>query len=106
MSLERYRRARLVVLPPSASVHAAARAMMDNHVGAILVAERGKLVGVVTDRDLALEVVGSKRPVMTPLHEVMSEEIATVQVTATIAEVVETMRTRACRRIPIMEDGK
>ena len=56
MSLERYRRARMVVLSPNSSVHAAARAMADNHIGSVLVAERRQLLGIVADRDLALDV--------------------------------------------------
>lgn len=60
MSLDRYRRARMVVLHPSTSVHAAARAMADNHIGSVLIAEHQQILGIVTDRDLALEIVAPK----------------------------------------------
>src|SRR6185369_6410248 len=106
MSLERYCRARLVVLHPYSSAHAAARAMADNHIGSILVAERQQLLGIVTDRDFALEIVAGDLPHTTPVHDVMSDELATVPVTASIDEVVRTMREHRCRRVPIVEDGK
>ncbi|MCC6557106.1 MAG: CBS domain-containing protein [Polyangiaceae bacterium] len=107
MSLERYRRPRLVVLRPSASAYEAARAMADNHVGAILVGEDQKLVGIVTDRDLALDVIaGGLDPRASTVREVMSDELAEVGIGATVDDVVRLMRDHACRRVPIVEDGR
>ena len=56
----------------------AARQMADNDIGAVPVCDRdGRLVGVVTDRDLALRVLAeSKRP-CTPVSEVMSRHVVT-----------------------------
>jgi CBS domain-containing protein/uncharacterized protein (DUF2267 family) len=106
MTLDPYRRGRMVVLHPHVSVHAAARAMADNHIGSILVAERQQLLGIVTDRDLALEIVAGGLGHDTQIREVMSDEIAAVPITATLADVVRTMRERACRRVPLVEDGR
>lgn len=106
MSLDRYRRARIVVLHPRSSAHAAARAMADNHIGAILVAERQQMVGIVTDRDLALEIVAGGLAHTTLVHDVMSDEVATVPVTASVEDVVRAMREHGCRRVPLVEDGK
>ena len=106
MSLDRYRRDRMVVLHPSTSVHAAARAMADNHIGSVLVAERQQILGIVTDRDLALEIVAGDLGHTTPVHDVMSDELATVPVTASIEDVVQAMRSHGCRRVPLVEDDK
>jgi hypothetical protein len=51
MSLERFRRTRMVVLNRRSTPCQAARAMEDNHIGAVLVSEPPELVGIVTDRD-------------------------------------------------------
>jgi uncharacterized protein (DUF2267 family) len=96
----------MVVLHPRTSVHAAARAMADNHIGSVLVAERQNILGIVTDRDLALEIIAGDLGHTTPLHDVMSDELATVPVTASIEDVVQTMRTHGCRRVPLVEDDK
>jgi CBS domain-containing protein/uncharacterized protein (DUF2267 family) len=106
MSLDRYRRARMIVLPPRASVHAAARAMADNHIGAVFVGERQQLLGLVTDRDLALEIVAGDLTHTTAVHDVMSDEVASVPITASIEDVVRTMREHGCRRVPLVEEGK
>jgi CBS domain-containing protein/uncharacterized protein (DUF2267 family) len=96
----------MVVLSPRASVHAAARAMTDNHIGAVLVAERQQLLGIVTDRDLALEVVAGGLTHTAAVNDVMSDEVASVPVTASVDDVVRTMREHGCRRVPLVEDGK
>jgi CBS domain-containing protein/uncharacterized protein (DUF2267 family) len=106
MSLDRYRRARMVVLHPSSNVHATARAMGDNHIGSVLVAEHQRLLGIVTDRDLVLEIVAGDLAHTTPVRDVMSDEVAAVPVTASVEDVVRTMREHGCRRVPLVEDGK
>ena len=51
--------------------------MADNHIGAVLVSDQRGIAGIVTDRDLALAVLGSDlHPKTTRLRDVMSEEIA------------------------------
>ncbi len=107
MSLERFRRPRMIVLHPHSTVYEAARAMADNHVGAVLVAEQQCVVGIVTDRDLALEVIaGELDAKRTTVHDVMSEEVATVDVGASVEDVVRILRERSCRRLPVMEHDK
>jgi hypothetical protein len=54
MSLERFRRTRMVVLAPNSMAYQAARAMADNHIGSVLVSEARGLAEILTDRDLAL----------------------------------------------------
>jgi CBS domain-containing protein len=80
--------------------------MADNHIASILISEHQQLLGIATDRDIALEVVAGDLDHATPVHDVMSDEVATVAVTATVEEVVQTTREHACRRVPIVEDGK
>lgn len=106
MSLDRYRRPRLIVLSPSATAHDAARAMAQHRVGTVLVGEGREIMGLVTDRDLSLAIVGGDLdPRATTLRTVMSEPVASVDVGASLAEVTRIMRERAYRRVPVTEDG-
>ncbi|HEX9297149.1 MAG TPA: DUF2267 domain-containing protein [Polyangiaceae bacterium] len=105
MSLERFRRSRLIIQHPDATVHDAARAMEANHVGAILVQDRGELSGIVTDRDLALRVVGrGLDPEKTCLRDIMTRDVATMSVSLSEERAAELMRIRHVRRIPLVED--
>ena len=107
MSLERFRRTRMVVLTPGSLAYQAARAMNDNHIGAVLVSGSQGLVGILTDCDLALGVLGGDLdPKATPLGDVMSEELITCDIDATLDEVVHLMREHRVRRIPITEEGR
>jgi len=107
MSLELYRRPRLIVQRPDTSAHDAARAMESNHVGVVVVQQRGRIVGVVTDRDLALRVTGYGRDARTTmLRDVMTHDIVTLPITAEPEEALELMRSRCVRRIPLMDHGK
>lgn len=107
MSLERFRRTRMVILTPRSTAYQAARAMADNHIGAILVSERGSLVGLVTDRDLALAVLGGGLdPKKTLLAEIMSEEVISCDVSRGLEEVVGLMKEHGIRRIPLVEGGR
>jgi CBS domain-containing protein/uncharacterized protein (DUF2267 family) len=107
MSLERFCRGRLVVLDPGASAYDAARAMEDNRIGCVVVQERGRLAGVVTDRDLALRVLAAeRRPSETPLRDVMTAEPVTLHIEASEEEALELMRDERVRRLPIFDDGR
>lgn len=107
MSLENYLRSKLVVLPEKSTVYQAARAMADNHIGAVLVSRAGRLAGIVTDRDLTVSVLAEGRnPGTTPLYEVMSQGVQTCSAAAPLRQAVSLMREAGVRRIPITEDGK
>jgi CBS domain-containing protein/uncharacterized protein (DUF2267 family) len=107
MSLEKYRRPRLVVHNSQRSVHDAARAMESNHVGVIIVQDKRQVTGIVTDRDLSLRAIGYELdPKQTTLAEVMSTDVATLPITATEEEAVELMTRRHVRRIPLLEEDR
>jgi CBS domain-containing protein/uncharacterized protein (DUF2267 family) len=107
MSLERFRRTRMVVLTRHSMAYQAARAMADNHIGSVLVSAPQGLAGMITDRDLALGVLGGDLdPKTTPLGDVMSEGVITCDIGADLDEVVRLMREQGVRRIPITENGR
>jgi uncharacterized protein (DUF2267 family)/CBS-domain-containing membrane protein len=97
----------MVVLNRQSMAYQAARAMADNHIGAVLVAGPSGIAGILTDRDLALAVLGGDRdPKTTPLDDVMSEEVVTCDIGAGIDEIVRLMRDNGIRRVPLTEAGR
>lgn len=108
MSLDAYRHARIIVQNASATVFEASRAMKTNEIGCVaVVGATGEIVGVVTDRDIVLRVVGEGRdPRATSLGEVMSSSVATLPPGATTADALRVMRERRIRRVPLVEDGR
>lgn len=108
MSLHAYRHARLIVQNARTSVFEAARAMRTNEIGCVVVVgEEGGVVGIVTDRDLVLRVVGAARnPATTSLGEVMSPDVATLPPDAEPGDALRLMRERRLRRVPLVEDDR
>ena len=79
-----------------------ARRMADLHVGAILVLRGDQLRGVFSERDLMKRVVVEGRePENTPVGEVMTVEVATIDEAASIEEAMEAMQTHCCRHLPV-----
>lgn len=107
MELNAYRHARIIVQNARTTVVEAALAMRTNEVGAIVVTDRDAIVGIVTDRDLALRVVGEGRdPRATRLRDVMSPGVATLAPDADHAAAVRLMTEQRTRRVPLVEEGR
>ena len=90
------------------TVHAVCRLMRHYHVGTLVVADEveGKRVpvGILTDRDIVVEVnaMDLDAKVMTA-GDIMSPELVTVQESLGIADSIEVMRVRGIRRLPIVD---
>ena len=104
MNLQWYRRPRLVVLGSNAAVLDAARAIEHNRIGAVVVQDKGHVVGIVTDRDLAVRVLGRMRDAAgTKIVDVMTPFPAPLSPNDSIADAVWMMQERNIRRIPLVE---
>ena len=107
MSLKAYVRPRLVILGPDASALEAARAIDSNNIGAVVVQDRGRVVGIVTDRDLAVQVVAhGLDAAATPLSEIMTSPVASLSPADTHTDAIALMQSRNVRRIPLVEEGR
>jgi CBS domain-containing protein/uncharacterized protein (DUF2267 family) len=104
MALEQFMTDRLVVQSPGTRIYDAVRAMEDNAIGAVLVHDGERLVGIVTDRDLSLKVIGDDLDAFElQLRDVMSTPVASVPATATVADIADVMIDHHVRRVPIVD---
>ena len=94
-------------LEPSNTVADAARQMASDDIGALPVCEGGKLVGMITDRDLVLRVINEQKdPGSTRIGDVMERaEVITIGADDTVEEAIRTMKDHAVRRLPVI-DGR
>jgi CBS domain-containing protein len=98
---------RLVVAAPHASVADAARRMKQGKVGAVLVVDEGRLVGIFTERDALYRVIAAHRdPRVTKLAEVMTPEPKTVAPDETFGYALLVMHENGFRHLPVLEDGR
>ena len=97
------------------SVHTATREMSlrdvsvmmrDGDMGAVPVVDGGKLIGIVTDRDIVVRAVAESKTTDTPIGEVMTTELFTVAPDDFVFEAIRLMGDKQVRRIPVVsEDG-
>jgi CBS domain-containing protein len=96
-----------VTAPKSMAVRDAARLMKSHNVGAILVVEDDKLVGVFTERDALFRVVAEGRDAgATELGAVMTENPRTVQVDSPFSLALQMMYEGGFRNVPVVENGR
>ena len=88
---------------PDTPVHEVARLMRDEDVGSIPITEDDRLVGIVTDRDLCLQVIAEQRPFDAPVREFMTNRPETVDPETTIHRAAQIMQTHQIRRLPVCE---
>jgi len=97
----------LATCAPDESVANVAAIMRDRDIGNVLVVEDGKLRGIVTDRDLALQALtGKDDPTQTPIRKFMSTKVVTGKAEWSLEQVAKSMAKHQIRRLPIVQDGQ
>ncbi|WP_326595518.1 CBS domain-containing protein [Streptomyces sp. NBC_01803] len=87
------------------TVARAAQLMKDNDTGNVAVVEDGRLVGIITDRDIAVRVVAADRPAATRVGEAASHErLVTISPETTLGQAASVMREKSVRRLPVVRD--
>ncbi|WP_088012704.1 CBS domain-containing protein [Gottfriedia acidiceleris] len=85
------------------SLQSVASKMESLNVGAIPVVENGQVVGMITDRDLALRGIGQSGN--SNASQVMSNNIVTIDCDASLQEASNLMAQHQIRRLPVVENG-
>jgi CBS domain-containing protein len=105
--LKEKEKSKLFSVVPSTSVMDAVRTMNDENIGAVLVLEGQKLVGILTERDVMVRVVGAKRdPATTLVSEVMTTPVRSVELTSRADNALRLMSNRRYRHLPVLENGQ
>jgi CBS domain-containing protein len=92
---------------PGASVLEAIRQMAERHIGALVVLEEGRLVGILSERDYARKVVlNGRSSTSTAVREIMSSPVVTVAPEKTVDDAMRLMTARRVRHLPVMRGDK
>jgi CBS domain-containing protein len=105
MTLETIAREEVVSVAPTTDVVSLAERLRDDSIGCVVVTDDEKPVGIVTDRDIAIKVVGEGTdPTGVTANDVMTREPATAHEDEGVFDLVRTMNEHGVRRMPIVDD--
>lgn len=94
-------------ISPNASVYDAMKLMADKGIGALLVMEGEKLVGIISERDYARKVILQGRSSRTTsVEEIMTSRVAYAEPGQNIEECMAVMTEKRIRHLPVMEAGQ
>lgn len=97
----------MCTIGPEAPVIDALKLMAEKNIGALLVLENDKLVGIVSERDYARKVIlHSKSSHDTPVSEIMTAQVVCVQPGNTVEECMALMTDKHVRHLPVIENDK
>ena len=98
---------RIISVSPLATVFEALQRLAETDVGALLVMDDDRLVGIFSERDYARRVVlQGKTSRETLVRDVMTERVICVQPSQTVEEAMAMMTELHCRHLPVVEDGR
>jgi CBS domain-containing protein len=95
-----------VCIEPATPLAEAIELMKGDEGGCVIVCEQGRVVGVFTERDLLMKVIGEEVDMQTPVSDWMSSAVSTLTPDATIGDAVSMMNEKSFRNIPLVKDGQ
>lgn len=94
------------LIGPDESIRKAAQRMIEIDAGALPVAENDRLIGMITDRDIAVRAVASGKSPGTPVRDVMSGEVLYCFDDEDLTHVSRNMSDMKVRRLPVVNRDK
>ena len=96
----------VISVDASMTVNEAAKMMEDAKVGAIIVTENNTPVGIVTDKDLAVKIVAHAYQITTPVKQVMSSPLFSINSDESVRTAADLMHDRGIRKLPVIDNEK
>ena len=103
MKLSELFRNEVVTVGPEESVRVAVQKMRNRNVGAVVVVDSGKVVGIMTDRDVATKVIAGSQSADGPVSQVMTKQVLTIWDDQGIFNATQYLRGHKLRRLPIID---
>ena len=94
------------VISPDMTIGDAARKMRDGDFGMMPVGENDRMIGTISDRDIAIRAVAEGKDAGTKVRDVMSEGIAWAYEDESVEQVTKIMSERQVRRLPVVNRDK
>jgi len=96
-----------VVISPDIELPVCARKMLSNNVGALLVKNKNRLMGIITEKDIVEQAVGKELNLKrTKVKDIMSTLLIVTSPEADLMEAIQKMKREDVRRLPVVNKNK
>jgi CBS domain-containing protein len=106
MKVSKYMTRNVQLVTPTQSIRDAAKIMAELDAGALPVQQDDRLVGMITDRDIAVRAIAEGKSPDTPVRDVMSEEVLYCFDDQEVKEIARNMGDVKVRRLPVVNRDK
>jgi len=96
----------VISVDASMTINETAKMMEDAKVGAVIVMENNTPVGIVTDRDFAVKVAAHAYEISTPIKQIMSSPLLSINSDESVRNAADLMHEREVRKLPVISDDK
>lgn len=97
----------VIAVSSESNVYEALQLMAQHEIGAVLVVDAGRLVGIMSERDYARKVIlKGKSSQETPVREIMTERVVYARPETTVDECMALMTSKRVRHLPVMEEER
>ena len=93
-------------LDSTSMIMEAAKLMDDKNIGCIVVIKENLPVGIITERDFVRRVASKEKPLTSPLEDVMSSPLITIDPDETVWEAAESMKVNNIHKLPVIKNNK
>lgn len=101
------KRHKLISISPEATVYEALQAMSEHDVGALVVMESERLVGIFSERDYARKIIlHGKSSKETLVREIMTSKVVVVRPGQTVEDCMALMTDKRVRHLPVLEESR
>jgi CBS domain-containing protein len=96
----------VVTLSPNATLKEAAEMMSKQKIGSIVIIDKNKPLGILTERDFATKIMLKPYSEDSKVSEVMSSPVIHVSSDQSVADIIDIMANKEIRKVPVIDDGK
>ena len=96
----------VAALDSSSMIKGAAKLMDEKNIGCVIVTENNMPIGILTERDFVKRIASKEKPLTSPLQEVMSSPLITIDPDETVWEAAEQMKVNNIHKLPVIKENK
>lgn len=97
---------KVITIPPDSTLEDAAKLMIKNDIGGVVVAKGAEPIGIITEKDFTIIIAKGKNPLTTKIKDVMSKPLITISPEQSILDTARLMTQKKIRKLPVESKGK